>query len=451
MSQITLDYSFMMTDWVGESGISPDELLKKQPTLQEIFAKVQKKTTAGKIGFLKLLDSPLSEIEDAARKLRGKFDNLVVCGVGGSQLGARAIENALSQKNKKKLYFAGDTMDPQTISSLTRIIDFKKTAFNIISKSGSTLETISCFLYFWNALKKEVGKERVAEHFVLTTDPQEGPLRQIAQKYNILSLSIPPDVSGRFSVLSAVGLLPASFLDITIEEILAGAKEEREEEKEEAQKSRPLMFAALEHLAYEKGHHTSVLFPYGENLREFGLWFRQLWAESLGKEKDVFGNSIHFGMTPILAMGPKDQHSQLQLYIEGPDDKIITFIRVEDLTNDSAIPKTDFEEFSYLSNQKFGEILLKEQEATALALLESGRPSKTIIIRKLNEKTLGALFYSFEMVALYLAELSQVNPFDQKAVEEGKNITYGLLGRQGFEEKRKEVEELKKAKKQYLI
>lgn len=451
MSQIKLDYSFMMSDWMGEGGISQDELSNKKAGLAEILAKIKRQKETGGLGFMKLLNENPQETENLARETRERFANLVVCGIGGSVLGARTIENALGAKNDRRLIFTGDTTDPNEIQDLTGAIDIKNTAFNIISKSGSTIETASFFLFLWNLVEKQVGKEKVREHFILTTDPQKGPLREIATSLNIPSLPVPQDVEGRYSVLSPVGLYPAAFSGVDIKKLLEGAREEDIEQNEEEGKARSLTFALLQHLSYEKKRSISIIFPYSKNLNQLGLWFRQLWAESLGKAKDVFGNSVHFGMTPILAIGPTDQHSQLQLYIEGPNDKVITFLRVEEPEVDFEIPKTDFKHFSYLSGHKFGELLKKEQEATALSLVRNRKPSQTLIVKTLDEKSLGAFFYFFEMAVLYLSAIAQVNPFDQPAVEEGKNIIYSSLDKKGYEPKRKEIETFKKDKATFII
>ena len=451
MSKIKLDYSFMMNDWLGEAGFSAEDLAAKKSLLEGIVAKVQKQETAGDLGFLKLLYQDPAEIKNLAQKTADKFQTLVVCGIGGSDLGARAIEASLRSKNKKRLHFTGDTTDPNEIADLIGSIEVKNTAFNIVSQSGSTIETAATFLYLWDIVKKKVGKDRAREHFIITTDPEKGPLRKVANSQNIASLSIPPDVGGRFSVLSSVGLFPAAFIGIDLKKLLDGAKREHAENKIQNDKNKPLILALLEYLAYEKGRRISVLFPYSKRLSQFGRWYLQLMSESLGKERDVFGNSIHFGPTPTLAIGPADQHSQLQLYIEGPNDKIITFIRVEEPGVDFDLPKTEFSDFSYLSGHHFQELLLKEQEATSLALLKNKRPSKTITIQKLDEESLGALFYFFEAAVVYLAAIAQVNPFDQPAVEEGKNIMHALLNRDQYEEKKKEIETLKQNKTSYII
>lgn len=239
-------------------------------------------------------------------------------------------------------------------------------------------------------------------------------------------------------VLSPVGLVSAAFSGIDIEELLAGAREMDEKCKTpELMKNPAALYALIQYLYYWKGRPISVMMPYSNSLYGIADWYRQLWAESLGKKINRRSNNIFVGPTPVKALGATDQHSQVQLYIEGPQDKVITFLSVGKFANKVPVPAFDKH---YLSGHTLNELLKAEEEATRLALTQEGRPNLTINLPEISAKTVGQTLYLLELATAFAGELFDINAFDQPGVELGKQLTYALMGRAGFEEKRKEIE-----------
>lgn len=328
--------------------------------------------------------------------------------------------------------------------------------FNVITKSGGTAETMSEFLVFRDAVIRKLGPERHIEHIVITTDPEKGELREIVRTHGYTSLPIPPDVGGRFSVLSAVGLLSAAVTGIDIHKLLKGAAEMDKicKSSDKLWENPALTGAALHYLMDKaKGKNIQVMMPYSHALRDVADWFRQLWAESLGKRVDRAGKVVHTGQTPEKAVGATDQHSVMQLYIEGPFDKVVTFLTVDEFNTTVEIPAA-FEEYDsvkYLGGHTLNELINAEQRATELSLTQSGKPNCAIRLRRVDEQSVGALLFLLEMQTAYAGELYNINAFDQPGVELGKNFTYGLMGRKGFEAKRKEVEQAGKPNEKWVV
>jgi glucose-6-phosphate isomerase len=426
---------------VGKYGFTKAELLSLAKILPKLNQKLAKKISSTNFSFRQLPyeQKMVKEIDQLANKLKKRFQSLVVVGIGGSDLGARAIYQALAgdygccllSQKAMAVYFLGDTTDPRPVADLLEIIDLKKTVFYVVSKSGDTIEPLTNFLYLREQVVKKVGLKKHKEHFIITTNDKQGGLLQIAKKEGYLILPH-AEIGGRYSVLSVNGLLPAAWAGFNIKQILAGAKAmDTVCKNDKYLKNLPFLFAALQFLAYKKRQQNiSVIMPYTYYLRDFGFWAKQLLGESLGKAKR--------GFTPIAALGPTDQHSQMQLYIQGPYDKIITFIQVLKLEN-LKVPKYNNSELAYLGGHKFSEILNIEHKATAVSLMKNKRPNGTIILPELNEYYLGQLFFFFEMATVYLGELFRVNVFDQPGVEQSKKYMYGLLGRKGFEKYKKEI------------
>ena len=441
---IKYDYDFMSSQRVGNFGFKKQELAELGKKLRTINKFLEKKKNSADMSFRKLpYDSKTaSALEKLGKSLQKKFSNMVVVGIGASDLGARAIYRALvgtyanQLKNRRglKIYFLGNTTDPQPISDLLRIIDIKKTVFYIVSRSGSTIEPMTNFLLLREKVIAKVGKIKAAQHFIITTLSEKNPLLEIAKEEGYLFLPHYPG-GGRYSILSVNGLLPATAAGFNISQFLDGAKAiDKLCKSNKVNQNLPFLFAALQYLAYKKRHQNiSILMPYNYYLNEFSFWFRQLVAESVGKKK--------LGITPIAALGPADQHSQIQLYIEGPHDKIITFITVEKNKYEISVPKYKKSELSYLGGHSFNDILKIEHKATSVSLMEHKRPNGTIILPELDEYYLGQLFFIFEMAIVYLGELLKINVFNQPGVEHSKRYMYGLLGRKGFG---KEAREIKK-------
>lgn len=359
-------------------------------------------------------------------------DTLVVIGIGGSDLGGRAIYNAMHRPDAQmRVIFHGDTTDPNDIDDLLREIELSHTVFNIVSKSGGTMETMAFYLYFKQLYAER--EEDWSKHFVFTTD-QGSPLWNEALHNGIAMLKIPSDIGGRYSVFSAVGMLPALAMEVDIESIWHGASAALREELSDGEQAVAWQIAWNQFLLKQQGVDAAIFMPYSRKLEEFGRWIRQLYAESLGKD----GN----GILPIQARGPADQHSQLQFYTQGKFLASVLFLRVEDHGVSYVIDKADLPDNEYLQGKEFADIINIEQEATALSLRKVGRPSATLEIERIDAAALGELFMTFMLTVTYLGELLGVNAFDQPGVEESKNFMYALLGKSGYEAKRDEIAKL---------
>ena len=443
---ITIDYNFCFNN-INPEGFNINKITEFQSKVNAIHNRIinEKKE---KIGFYSLPFCNISNILETSKKFKDKFDNCVVLGIGGSALGAKAVYNALTNffKNKEKNLYIIDNVDPEVFTEFLEFINLKKTFFVVISKSGSTAETISQFLIIRKILIENLSIKGYKERVVVITEPKNSTLRKIASDENLTSFNIPENVGGRFSVLSSVGLFPLAFVDIDITNLLSGARECYLKTNNNNIFENLSYFSGLIHyLAYNDLKRINVLMPYSSKLYDFADWFRQLWAESLGKN--------NLGPTPIKALGSTDQHSQLQLYIEGPKDKIITFLKIENFHKDIKIPEQEInEDYNYLFNHTMGELLNSELDSTRFALAKKGILNYTIILDSLNEFNLGWLIFYFEVMTHFTGYLFNINPFNQPGVELSKEFTYGLMGRKGFENKKDEFKKLfYKISKDFII
>jgi len=429
--------------------VSIDSLKELEPLLVKGESWLREGLSEGRdgVGWLSLPSRNIRDIEEAAEWLRG-FEAIVQAGIGGSALGNLMLHGALlppywneipQSKRKGPRFYLSDNVDPRDNRMVWNLTDPEKTAFIVISKSGSTAETMANFLFFWDRLKVDLGPKKAAEHVLVITDEEKGVLRPFADEIGCRRLVLPSDVGGRFSVLSSVGLFSACALGLDGRKLLAGAAEM---EEKLAQRSSVLnnpawVLAALSAAHYRRGRNMTVMMPYEDALERFCEWFAQLWGESLGKNGS--------GSTPVRALGAIDQHSQIQLYTEGPDDKLFTIMTVSEPDEDIQIPETEEKALvplSYLFGQSMNSLRRYEALSTAAAVAKGGKPVVTIEIPRLDERRLGGLIQLYERVTALTGYLLDVNPFDQPGVEQGKNYTYGLMGRPNYSAQALEVTEL---------
>lgn len=452
--KIRLDVNNMFAENVGDvHGLEKDKVESMKEKVVAAHKSIMKAKKDGQMGFMELPTGQreiVKEIIDYANKTRDKFDNFVVLGIGGSALGNIALQTALKDpyynyELKKRAgmprLFVADNIDPVRFKSLLNILDLKKTIFNVISKSGGTAETMSQFLIARRAVAEVVGEDKLADHFIATTSQDSGNLIKIARREGFKTFYIPENVGGRFSVLTPVGLVSAAFTGIDIEELLAGAAYMAELcNTDNIWENPAYLNGLLQYLAYMDGKTLSVMMPYSDSLKDVADWYRQLWAESLGKEVDREGKKVNVGPTPIKALGATDQHSQVQLYMEGPFDKVITFLEVDKYSEVMEIPEeyNDIEGISYLGGHTLNELIQTEKRATELALTIRGRLNNTITLPEVNEFTMGQLIYMLELQTAFVGELFNINAFNQPGVELGKHYTYGVMGRKGYEAKKEE-------------
>ncbi|HWB54170.1 MAG TPA: glucose-6-phosphate isomerase, partial [Tepidisphaeraceae bacterium] len=396
---------------------------------------------------------------------RDRCDVLLVLGIGGSALGNIALQSALNPYTYNLMsdrtrtgpqVFVLDNVDPDHIKSVVELIGpkLKRTIVNVISKSGETAETAAQFILFRDLLQTKLGK-KYKDNILATTDPHGGTLREICNQEGFRTLEVPDGVGGRFSVLSAVGLFSAGMCGIDIEALLAGAADmDKRVKSDDLFKNPAAMLAAIHYLLDKKRKVMSVMMPYSTSLYFLADWFRQLWAESLGKKFDISGKrEVYAGQTPIKALGTTDQHSQVQLYREGPNDKLITFLEVERFNNKLAIPSSmkSVETLAYLADSNFQTLIRSEKLGTEYALLESKRPTMTVSFPSITPETVGQFIYLYETAVSYMGNLLGINTYDQPAVQLGKDATYALMGKKGFDELAGKIQPVAKRDKRFVL
>ncbi|GAB4388323.1 MAG: glucose-6-phosphate isomerase [Thermodesulfovibrionales bacterium] len=439
---LQLNFSNMMSEVIGEKGISE----KQVEAAREKAVKAHGEIAGRKwpeLAFMDLRDQDTSLIKEIAADIRESAQDFVLLGIGGSALGPKTILEALSPMHnlkKRPRAFIYDNVDPLTLENILSLIDMDKAVFNVVTKSGSTAETMASFMIIHERLRD------AARQVVATTDPEKGYLRQIAAAKGMRTLPIPEKVGGRYSVLSPVGLLLAEVIGVSSDELLRGAREMHDRCADpEPWKNPASIFAILLYLMYtEEKRPINVFIPYSDRLKPLSEWFCQLWAESLGK--------LGIGPTPYPSVGTTDQHSQLQLWMEGPEDKVVVFVKVGDHGADLEIPRVFGDTgVAYLGGHTIGELMAAEEESTELCLAKKGRPNMTLAVPSLDAYHLGQLFYFLELATAFIGFLYGVNPFNQPSVEEGKDFTYGMMGRKGYEQKREEVEQARLKKTCWVL
>lgn len=435
---IHLDVSGMLRSAVP-SGPDAAALEALAPQLAAAVAGAREQAARGVLGFreLEAHAGERARVLDWANRVRRGIDDVVVLGIGGSALGATCLRTALlprdwnarspEQREGRPRLHVLDNVDPRSVAGLLDLVNLGRTRFLVISKSGSTAETMAQYLLVRERLLAAGLPAR--EHIAFITDPSKGALRRVAASEGVPAFDVPANVGGRFSVLSPVGTLPAALLGMDVEALVAGATAMRDRCGGASLREDPaLAFAALQWRAHrDAGQGTQVLMPYSDALRDLAPWFVQLWAESLGKRTP---EGAHVGPTPIAAVGATDQHAQVQLFMEGPLDKTVTFVDVESHPDDIAIPFGEGApaELAYLKGRTFGELLRAECRATAGALARGGRPSMTLRVSEVDAWHLGGLFMFLELATIYAGQLYGVDPLDQPGVELGKQLTYYQFG-----------------------
>ena len=454
-SRLTIDYRNAMAEAVGSAdGVAGAMLDEIAPIVAEQHDRLVAEHAGGGQRWMDLpTDTALvADIDVFASEARARYRDFILVGIGGSSLGAIATVQALASPFRNMLptdarggprFFVLDNPDPEKAAATLETVDLPNTLVNVVTKSGQTAETMANFLAVRQALEAAVGPEQARQQIVATTDPSEGLLRALADQEGYRTFPVPPGVDGRMTVLSAVGMLPAALCGCDIGGLLAGARAMRARTASGDVRDNPAyLLAAICFLADTRlGKSILVTMPYADALFGLADWFRQLWAESLGKRLSLDNEVVFRGQTPIKALGAIDQHSQIQLYTEGPNDKLISLIAVESyragvtvVDVPAGIPDLD-----YLNGAELGQLLQREQLATAWALTQAQRPNFTINVPTIDAATIGEFFYLYELQTVMGGALLNVNPFGQPGVEAGKNATYALMGREGYETLREEL------------
>jgi len=419
-------------DAIGALGLGAGELAALLERSRPALEKLRAQRAKGAEPLLAIADrrDDLAALQPLAAEFR-KFEHVIVLGTGGSSLGGQTLYSLVDRgfgppKGTPRLHFM-DNIDPATFEALQQGLDLSHTGVIAISKSGGTAETLTQFLILLEALRKATGKRAVGERCLVLTEPTDTPLSRLAKAEKIRTLEHDPEIGGRFSVLSNVGMLPALIAGIDAEAVRRGAAQTLSETlaATSPRNAAPAMGAAIGvGLAELRNIRTTVLMPYADRLATFGLWYRQLWAESLGKDGR--------GTTPIRALGTVDQHSQLQLYLDGPGDKMFTLLMLDQAGHGERVASSD-SALAYLNGRTMGDLLEAEQRATSETLVLRGRPTRVIRLDRLDAERLGALFMHFILETLIAADLLGVAAFGQPAVEQGKVLARRYLGEMGKE------------------
>jgi glucose-6-phosphate isomerase len=444
---LELDYTNVIENAVGHShGIPRIAFEKAAVSLKHVVSDLEAARAAGKLGFADVPfdDEAVAGVTRFARQ--HDYPNLVIIGIGGSALGPMTLDSALAHPNSGKRLIVLDNIDPDFIQDTLESLVPEDTMVNVIAKSGVTAETMSTFVLVKKWMSDTIGEPRTRERFVVTTDPEKGDLLRIAQQEKFAMFAIPPNVGGRFSVLTPVGTLPAALLGFNVDALMEGAKRTALQSQKDFFENPALIAAFIQFvLERERSKKMLVLFPYSQALWKFAFWFKQLWGESLGKKLDRREREVYYGQTPTAALGVTDQHSQLQLFIEGPNDKSFLFWGVRNFRNTLRIEHafSQFDSLAYLQNKTLAELFNAERQATEIALTEAGRPNATVWVDRINEEGMGDLFVFSQYLTAYAGELYDINAFDQPGVEYGKKLTFAMMGRPGFNEYQRKIDEVR--------
>ncbi len=417
---------------VGAKGLSRASLDRAMAELRPALDKIRHWHASDELPLLKLpaRRDDLAALKPHAERF-AKFEHVVVMGSGGSSLSGKTLVALKDQgfgplKGRPKLWFM-DNIDPASFAALIERLPLGRTGFIPISKSGGTPETIAAFLTLTAALQAKAGKAALASNVLAITEATDNPLRRLATQMGCTILDHDPKVGGRFSALSLVGMLPAMIAGLDCAAVRAGAASVLDPvlAANDVTGIAPAIGAALSvGLAREKGINITVLMPYVDRLNVFAFWYRQIWAESLGKD----GN----GTTPAVALGTVDQHSQVQLYLGGPADKLFTFLIQDTAGQGAALQAGGDKALDYLAGHTMGDLLLAEADATAATTVKAGRPTRIIRVAEVDERTIGALMMHFILETIFAAHLWKIDAFDQPAVEDAK-----VLARQYLSQRQK--------------
>jgi glucose-6-phosphate isomerase len=415
-----------LTDRVGAKGLPRSSLDRALAELGPALDRVRRWHDSNELPLFRLpaRRDDLAALRPHADRF-ARFEHVVVMGSGGSSLSGKTLVALKDQgfgpeKGRPRIWFM-DNVDPATFDALIERLPLDRTGFIAISKSGGTPETLAAFLTLSSALERKAGKAALASQILAVTEAADNPLRRLASAMGCTILEHDPKVGGRYSALSLVGMLPATIAGLDCAAVREGAASVLDPvlAAKDASGLAPAEGAALSvGLAREKGINITVLMPYVDRLNTFAFWYRQIWAESLGKDGH--------GTTPAVALGTVDQHSQVQLYLGGPKDKFFTFL-IQDSAGAGARLQSGDKALDYLAGRTMGDLLQAEADATAATTVKAGRPTRVIRIATVDERTLGALMMHFILETIFAAHLWGIDAFDQPAVEEGKVLTRQYL------------------------
>lgn len=456
MSSLSLDFTNSLAEAIGAThGLTKaevDTLVAKFPKHHE---NVDELRTSGQCAFFDLPYQDTSELKAAIKKHQGKWDNLLIVAIGGSSLSPRSLLGALghgsfnhlegkARKGAPRVFFL-ENPDPRQLSDVVEVLDLKKTLVQVISKNGMSVETNAIFLWIAEQLKKKVGKSALSTNVIIATDREKSPLAEVAKQEKIDTLAIPANLPGRYGVLGNTGLFLAGLCGFDWQSLLAGAADmDKRCRHGDAFNNPAYMHSLVHYLLTRKRRKTiHVMFSFSNRLHAVGEWYSHLCAVSLGKMLNRKGKAVHVGPSPVASYGTFDQHGQMQLFAEGPFDKVVTFVTVKDhgarITTPAQWPKVDG--VGYLGNVDWNTILDHGYWGAEQHLTAAGRPNMTIMADKVDEKVVGGLYYMLQLSTAMSAELYGIDPFDQPGVEHNKHASFALFARAGFEDLAKRIKD----------
>ena len=440
MNNISFDYK------KASAFVSEEEILNIKGQVSAAHKMLHEGTGAGS-DFLGWVNLPLNydkdefaRIKKAAEKIRNNSDVLIVIGIGGSYLGAKAAIDFLrgpfyNFNSKPQIFFAGNNISPNYINGLLGAIEGKDVSVNIISKSGTTTEPAIAFRIFKEYLEKRYGKEEAKNRIFATTDKEKGALKSLADAEGYETFVVPDDVGGRFSVLTAVGLLPIAVCGADLDKIMEGAAQATKlYENDNVEENECYQYAAVRNVLYRKGKTVEMLVNYEPELQYFIEWWKQLYGESEGKDQK--------GIFPSGASFSTDLHSMGQYIQDGLRNLFETVLYVENSKEDITISKTDenIDGLNFLAGKTVDFVNKKAFEGTLLAHTDGNVPNLLIKVKALDEYTLGQLIYFFEKACGISGYILGVNPFNQPGVESYKKNMFALLGKPGYEDQKEALE-----------
>ncbi|MBA2479858.1 MAG: hypothetical protein H0V44_04280 [Planctomycetes bacterium] len=453
---LTLDFTNCLAEAIGAThGLTKSEvdtLVAKFPKHHE---NIEELRSTGESSFFDLPYQSPAELKALIKKHQGAWENLVVIGTGGSISAPRSLFitlghgefNQLDPKVRKgapRVFFLANP-DPKGLNDLFDVIDIKKTLFQVVSKSGTTVETLAAFMWLQDALKKKSGKGALSAQVVITTDREKSPFAEIAKLEKIDTLNIPNNLGGRFGVLGNAGLFLVGMCGFNVDQLLkGGADMDKRCRHGDPHKNPAYMHSLVHYLLTRKRRKTiHVMFPFNNRLYGLAEWYSHLCAVSLGKMLNRKGKAVHVGPSPAAALGSFDQHGQQQLYAEGPFDKVVTFLTVKDSGAKATVPAVypKIEAAAYLAGAEFSTILDHGYLGAEQHITASGRPNMAIHLDTVDESHVGGLYFMLQLSTTMSAELYGIDPFDQPGVEHGKQATFAQFGRAGFEDLAKKLKD----------
>lgn len=433
---LSLDARRALRPACSKEGLASAEWHALERRAAPLMSALRRERAAGRLAFAALPHDRAAwrEISREAARLKN-VRHVLTLGIGGSALGLKAIEGVAGGSAKLRVL---DNVDPDTARAALAGLDWRKTLVNVVSKSGTTAETLALLL----RVLAVAGRKLPADNIVTITDSENSDLALLAREKGWRRLGMPREVGGRFSVLTSAALFPALASSLPAGDVLAGAREaERALWSMPPTKNPALLLALLLHaFAARKEKKILVVMPYADRLLPLAHWFAQLWGESLGKQTtSPDGTEIRAGSTPVVARGASDQHSQLQLYVEGPRDKAVLFLRAGAFSGEGKLSHEGkhLPAFSFLSGRSLRELFRAEAEATAASLARAGCPNLSLTAPRADARALGAFFYLFETATVAAARLWRVNAFDQPGVESGKRAARAMMTRGGKTDRRR--------------